>query len=122
MTMHLFCSGELVRQPEHKTSATGNPYVAAWMKVGVDTLVSLSAFDTTIAERLAGMSRGAALACSGRLRLSIYSKDGEQRVGINVTVAEIMVGAMPSIKAKPRSAKAAAGGLDQWAVYEGGAQ
>ena len=62
MTMHCFCSGELARDPGRKTSANGNPYTSALLKVDADNIVSLTAFDTVLAERLAALKKGSALA------------------------------------------------------------
>ena len=104
MTMSLFCSGELIRDPERKTSANGNNYVSALLRVDPETVVSLTAFDSGIAERLASLKKGSALACSGRLQARPYTdRDGTLRPGLGVTITELMVGAAPPQRAAPRS-------------------
>lgn len=104
MTMHLFTAGELIRDPERKTSSNGNAYVSALLRVDPETVVSLTAFDTTLAASLAGLKKGSALACSGRLQARPYTdRDGTLRAGLSVTVTELMVGAAPPQRAAPRS-------------------
>lgn len=103
MTMSLFCSGELIRDPERKTSTKGTGYVTALLKAG-EELLNLSAFDSGIADRLASLKKGAALAVSGRLQARPYTdRDGTLRAGLSVTVTELMVGAAPPQRAAPRS-------------------
>ena len=112
MTMSLFCSGELIRDPERKTSAKGTGYVTALLKAG-EELLNLSAFDAALAERLAGLRKGSALACSGRLQARPYTdRDGTLRAGLSVTVTELMVGAAPPQRAerRPRAKAAPAAG------------
>ena len=103
MTMSLFCSGELIRDPERKTSTKGTGYVTALLKAG-EELLNLSAFDSGIADRLALLRKGSALAVSGRLQARPYTdRDGTLRAGLSVTVTELMVGAAPPQRAAPRS-------------------
>ena len=103
MTMHCFCSGELIRDPERKRSSKGTEYTAGLMKSG-EELVNLTAFDTGIAERLAALRKGSALAVSGRLSARPYTdKDGTLRPGLGVVCTELMTGAMPPAKAAPRA-------------------
>lgn len=112
MTMSLFCSGELIRDPERKTSTKGTGYVTALLKAG-EELLNLSAFDSGIADRLASLKKGAALAVSGRLQARPYTdRDGTLRAGLSVTVTELMVGAAPPQRAerRPRAKAAPAAG------------
>ena len=117
MTMSLFCSGELIRDPERKTSTKGTGYVTALLKAG-EELLNLTAFDTGIADRLAGLRKGAALACSGRLSARPYAdKDGTLRAGLSVVVSELMPASLPPTKAAPkprgdRSRRPAGAGAD----------
>ena len=110
MTMNAFVAGELLRDPERRTSAKGTDYVTALLKAG-EELVNLSAFDTGIADRLAALRKGAALAVSGRLQARPYTdRDGTTlRAGLGVVVSELMPASLPPTKAAPRSKKAAAG-------------
>lgn len=104
MTLHLFTAGELIRDPERKTSSNGNVYVSALLRVDPETVVSLTAFDTTLAASLAGLKKGSALACSGRLQARPYSgKDGTLHAGLGIVVSELMFGSMPPQRAAPRS-------------------
>lgn len=112
MTMHTFTAGELIRDPERRTAGNGNPFVSALLRVDADTIVSLTAFDSALAERLAGLKKGAALACSGRLQARPYTdRDGTLRPGLGVAITELMVGTAPPQRAerRPRAKAAPAG-------------
>ena len=112
MTMHTFTAGELIRDPERRTAGNGNPFVSALLRVDADTIVSLTAFDSALAERLAGLKKGAVLACSGRLQARPYTdRDGTLRPGLGVAITELMVGTAPPQRAerRPRAKAAPAG-------------
>ncbi len=102
-TLHAFVAGELIRDPERKTSSRGTEYTAALLRVDPETVVNLTCFDTTLADRLALLRKGAALACSGRLSAKPYTaSDGALRPGLSVVVSELMTGAAPPQKATPK--------------------
>ncbi|MBL8303081.1 MAG: single-stranded DNA-binding protein [Ideonella sp.] len=103
MSLHLFAAGELIRDPERRTSAKGADYVTALLKAG-EELLNLSAFDAALADRLAALRKGAALACSGRLQARPYTdRDGTTlRAGLGVVVSELMTGSLPPAKASPK--------------------
>ena len=112
MTLHAFVAGELLKTPERKTSAKGTDYVTALLKAG-DELVNLSAFDSALAERLAGLRKGSALAVSGRLSAKPYTaSDGTLRAGLGIVVTELMIGAAPPQRAerRPRAKASTAAG------------
>lgn len=101
--MHLFCSGELVRDPERRTAKSGNDYATALMRAGED-LVSLAVFDAELAERLLALEKGDPLSVSGRLQASVYdAKDGKTRCGLSVTVTRLMTALARATEAKPRA-------------------
>lgn len=104
MTMNAFVAGELIRDPERRTSAKGADYVTALLKTG-DELVNLSAFDAALADRLAALRKGAALAVSGRLQARPYlDRDGTTlRAGLSVVCTELMTASAPPMKASPKS-------------------
>lgn len=110
MTLHCFCSGELLRDPERRTAKSGNAFAAALLRVDAETVVSLTVFDEVLVERLMTLRKGSALACSGRLRAEPYAaQDGKLRAGLAVTVAELMVAGVPPAKAAPRARRAPQG-------------
>ena len=103
MTLHAFVAGELLRDPERKTSSNGNAYTSGLLRVDADTLVSLTAFDAALADRLASLRKGAALAVSGRLSARPYTdRDGTLRAGLSIVVSELMTGSLPTTKAAPK--------------------
>ncbi len=90
MTMTAFAAGELIRDPEARAGANGNPYVTALVRVG-EALVSVTAFDDTLRERLAGLERGEMIAVSGRLQARPYlDRDGKPQAGLSILAGEIM--------------------------------
>ena len=102
MTLHAFVAGELLRDPERKTSAKGTGYVTALLKAG-EELLNLSAFDAALADRLALLRKGSALAVSGRLQARPYTdRDGTLRAGLSIVVSELMTGSLPTTKATPK--------------------
>lgn len=104
MTLHAFVAGELLRDTERKTSQKGTGYTAALLRVDDDTIINLSAFDPAICDRLAGLRKGAALACSGRLQARpCTDRDGTLRAGLSVVVLELLIGTAPPTKAQPRT-------------------
>ena len=122
--MFLFCSGELIRDPEKRTSAKGTAYAVALLRAGEDLvnltafdttmverllgagedLVNLTAFDTTMVERLLELRKGDPVSVSGRLAVQAYlGKQGEPKTGLQVTVNEIMTAPARTAKAPPRA-------------------
>ena len=88
--MHAFVSGEVIRPPERRTAANGNAYVVALVRAG-DAMVSVTAFDAELAERLGKLRKGDPVTVSGRLQVNAYlDKSGEPKAGVSVTATELM--------------------------------
>lgn len=92
--LSLLCTGTLLRNPERRTSAKGNAYATALLRVpteGEDSLlVSLIAFDADAVAKLLALSKGDTLAVTGRAKLTEWTRDGEQRHGLSVTVERVL--------------------------------
>jgi single-stranded DNA-binding protein len=89
--MHSFAAGELVRDPERRQTKAGHDYATALVRCEGDTLVSVTAFEAELAERLLDLRKGDPLAVAGRLTVSAYlDKQGEPRAGLQVTVTGLM--------------------------------
>ena len=94
-------TGTLHNAPQARTGASGKPYTTAKLKaVGKDgstIWVSLVAFGD-LAERLATINPGNAVAVSGRLEASAYlDKSGNPAAGLSVVVDELA-----TLKARPK--------------------
>jgi single-stranded DNA-binding protein len=88
--MHLFAAGELVRDPERKTAKNGNAYATALMREG-EAVITVTAFDRELAERLLTLEKGDPLAVAGRLTVSAYlDKQEEPKAGLQVTATRLM--------------------------------
>lgn len=94
-------TGVLYRDPEPQTSQTGKPYVRAKLRAdgkdGGSTWVSLIAFGE-LAERLAALKAGAALAVSGRADVNAWTgKDGNPAAGLSLVADELA-----TLRGKPK--------------------
>ena len=74
--IRVLTTGTLYADPQSRTSQSGKPYATAKLKAdgkdGTAVWVSLVAF-AELAERLATLKAGAAIAVSGRAELSAYT-------------------------------------------------
>ena len=120
--LHIYCAGELIRDPEQRTAKTGISYTTALVRCS-DALVSVTCFDAALAAQLLALRKGDPVSVAGRLQASAYAaKDGEPRCGLAVTVSRLMAAPARSSEARRRSrpaqsreseaAPAAAGGFD----------
>lgn len=87
-------TGELIADPQERTTRTGKPYWTATLRVpaGADSiLVGLTVFSETAGARLAQMHKGAKIAAAGTLESSVWAgRDGEERKGWRLTATEIL--------------------------------
>ena len=102
-------TGSLYGDPQARTSQAGKPFVTAKVRAdgknGESVWCSIIAFGE-LAERLATLPAGAALAVSGKAEVSGWlDKQGEPKAGLSVVVDEI---AALKAKPKPRSPRPAA--------------
>lgn len=93
--------GTLHAEPLARTSANGKPFTTGKLRAdssdGATVWCSLIAFGEQ-AERLATLKAGAAIAVSGRCKLSAWSdKSGNPAAGLDLTVDELA-----TLKAKPK--------------------
>ncbi|WP_319798237.1 single-stranded DNA-binding protein [Nitrobacter sp.] len=86
MTAHVLITGNLFRTPERKTSATGNAYVRATLKVaGADNgpaeFWSALIFSQSAQDEIVRLSAGDRISMQGSLKLSTYiAGNGETRI------------------------------------------
>src|SRR5512139_1260782 len=88
--MQLHVSGRLVRDPAHKTSSNGRPYIHALMTVSSgdgEALITLMVFDPELGNLLAGLKKGDSLSVIGSGSVRAYAdKEGKPAAGITVMV------------------------------------
>jgi single-stranded DNA-binding protein len=89
MSFFALITGVLVNDPQQRIGANGKPYTTATV-LADDVFASCIAFGA-LAEQLAGFSKGSVVSVAGRSKLTSWTgKDGEQRHGLSVTVAQII--------------------------------
>lgn len=86
--------GTLVADPAERTTRDGNRFVTATARVtaGEDALfIGIAAFDTTAADRLAKLRKGAPVSAAGLLEQTTWTtKEGEARAGWRLTASEVL--------------------------------
>jgi single-stranded DNA-binding protein len=98
MSLFVLAAGSLIADPQCREGAKGQ-FATAAIRAD-DNIVNLIAFGSE-AERLLGLEKGAALAASGRARLTSWKgRDGTDRHGISI-VAEQIAAAKPRAKSAP---------------------
>jgi len=87
-------TGELIADPQERTTRTGKPFWTATLRVpaGTDSiLVGLAVFSASAGARLVQMRKGAKIAAAGTLEPATWTgKDGQERTGWRLTAGEIL--------------------------------
>lgn len=87
-------TGELLADPAARTSANGNQYATATLRVPAGDaaqFVSLAAFDVDAAAKLLRLKKGDACAATGTLTMNVWTgKDGTERSGWRLTATAIL--------------------------------
>jgi single-stranded DNA-binding protein len=77
-----------------RQSFAGKTYATASMRVAIDgeeaVLASLIAFSDTAVAALLALTKGDALAVSGRGKLTSWEKDGQQHHGLSVVADQVL--------------------------------
>lgn len=93
MSFTALVTGRLIADPERRTGTGGKPFTLAKIAASSgdgDALVSVIAFGS-IAEQLAAMTKGDALALTGRAKVSTWSdREGNARAGLSVTADALL--------------------------------
>ncbi len=55
--LHIYCAGELIRDPEQRTAKTGISYTTALVRCS-DALMSVTCFDAALAAQLLALRKG----------------------------------------------------------------
>lgn len=92
--LSVLAAGTLVRDPQSRQGSSGRSFASAAMRVGVEgadaVLVSLVAFRSSAIDALTALTKGDALAVTGRAKLTSWEKDGEQHHGLSVVAEHVM--------------------------------
>lgn len=92
--LNVLISGSLVKDPQERQSSSNRTYATAAMRAPVDgdeaIIVNLIAFSEAATSALLALAKGDALAVSGRAKLSVWEKDGQQRHGLSVVAERVM--------------------------------
>ena len=86
--------GELSSDPIARTSAAGNQFATANLRVPAGDaaqFIGLAAFDRTAAEKLLRLKKGDACAATGTLTSNVWTdREGNERSGWRMTAAQIL--------------------------------
>ena len=86
--------GELSADPVSRTSANGNQFATANLRVPAGEsaqFVGLAVFDRAAAEKLMRLRKGDACAATGTLTTNVWTaKDGTERSGWRITATQIL--------------------------------
>ena len=93
MSIQALVSGKLIADPDRRSGQSGKPFTLAKVVAHdgeADSLVSVIAFNE-VAEQLAALGKGDAVALSGSARVSTWqSKDGAPKAGLSLTAEVIL--------------------------------
>src|SRR5512144_1505533 len=88
----LLATGKLIKDPIKRTSANGKCYCTALLSVPTDdgqALISAIAF-TDCAEKLLTHHQGDTISVLGKAKLSEWTKDGQQKHGLDMVVDRLL--------------------------------
>ena len=92
--IHAMLSGTLSADPVERSSSKGNRYVTATLRVAAgpeSVFVGVAAFDTTAADRLTAMRKGAGISITGELQLNPWTdRDGVEHRDWRVIANEVL--------------------------------
>jgi len=92
--LNILATGTLVTDPKRRTSATGNEYCTASLRVPAEdsdaALVSVIAFAADAVAALLALVKGDACAIAGRAKLTSWESGGEEKHGISVVADRVM--------------------------------
>ena len=92
--LSVLIEGTLIAAPVRRTGAKGSAFVTAQVRCHADdgesVLCSVIAFQAAVAEALAALGAGDAVAVTGPAGLSRWEKDGEPRAGLKVTATRVL--------------------------------
>lgn len=106
MTAHALVTGTIFRDPEQKSSAKGNPFVAATLKVKDGDATQwwkILAFSETAKSELVRLGADEAVAVQGSFKCDVYTPEGKEP-RVNLTIFADNVVALRAA-AKARKAK-----------------
>lgn len=90
----ILASGTLVSDPKQRTTATGNAYATASVRVPAEDsdamLVSVIAFSSDAVAAILALQRGDSCAIAGRAKLTSWTKDGEEKHGLSVVADKVL--------------------------------
>ena len=92
-------SGSLTKNPEQKSSKSGNPYVVATIRTkdGQESQFwRIMAFSESVREELTRLRDGDALAVQGVMRAEVWTPEGgEPRINLSVIADAVLVARQP---------------------------
>ncbi len=106
MTIAILIAGSLFRAPEIKTSGGGKAYVRASVRAAAEGEASefwtVLAFGDTARAELMRLHDGDKLSVQGKLKLDLYEKDGQSRIGRTIFADHVLALRAPPRERKPK--------------------
>jgi single-stranded DNA-binding protein len=93
VSLSILATGQLIRDPERRTSKAGKPFVTAQLRTPTEeesVLISVICFDTTACDKLARLRKGDDVAVTGRAKSTTWEKNGEIRSGLSVVASGVL--------------------------------
>jgi single-stranded DNA-binding protein len=110
MSMHILLTGTLHKDPTQRTSQNGKAFVTCSLRIeqeGGTIWASVICFDQAAREELLRCHAGDTVAIQGKLKVTVYERNGEHRPSLDV-VANGVLPAKP--KPSPARSKQECGG------------
>jgi single-stranded DNA-binding protein len=111
MTAHILISGTLFREPKHRTSRSGKPFVTTTIRAkdcDASQWWKVLAFSETAQAELMCLTDGDALSVQGTLKAETYEKDGVTKFSMSVIADHVLALCQPPKVRKLRQEAAAA--------------
>jgi single-stranded DNA-binding protein len=94
MSIDVLLSGRMAKPAEQRTARTGSTYALAQVIVPTEgeesVLCSCIAFSRSAVEALLALDRGEAVSLAGKAKMNVWERDGETKVGLNITVDAVL--------------------------------
>jgi single-stranded DNA-binding protein len=93
MAVMVLISGTLFRSAEARTAKSGKSFVAATLKARCGDSAQfwrVLAFSESVRAELLRLKDGDALAVQGVLRIELYERDGEQKIGLTIMADAVL--------------------------------
>src|SRR5260370_39665332 len=94
--LNVLLTGTLVAHPKQRQASNGNAFATAMVRAPVEDadalFVSVITFSESAVAALMALTKGDAIAVTGRAKLKTWDRDGEQKHGMDVGAEQVLTG------------------------------